>query len=560
MHILAKYLHAKTTLRSTSRASNPQWYAQALAQPEQLHYFVDTDERLQLFHYSASLNEWRSIAQLTIADLLKPDSFSHHLEELETKLDLHTSEGLGVTVHLAQELNLREGRRIYNHHSWQELNHLLETEVSQILDDPEADSSAFRRRAYPLTTTSKNRSTYIVNQLKSDFEPLLKQWRRLGNKRNKPITTQVLSTPFLLDAYLSQQTAQPSSETETNYSQVRVIHFKNFTLLSFIDADGQATFYRSLPHHGNAYPNQLAITIQNTATSIELQNYQVHIISNLEDEAPLLRLYKLLSQALENEVHMISRKDSSTPRAESLAIQKLDFDPLKDTPLLQNYETITEEEATAYPTLAELKLTQYLRWGQYALTALFLIYACFSFLNVYKKTLTPEWAFTTQEKQTLTATLFKLNKRKAQLQQWNMLLKNRSRGWQVMHIAQEGFTFTKGVQLSTVEYQTAPLFAEKSKTVGLQRNWNIRGKATPDGRIYLDQLNTTEGVTKLFDQLAQLPKAESFQTDVDSRNLVINTQVELNSRPGKNPFVYDFSAQITQRLETTDTLALTATP
>jgi hypothetical protein len=105
--------------------------------------------------------------------------------------------------------------------------------------------------------------------------------------------------------------------------------------------------------------------------------------------------------------------------------------------------------------------------------------------------------------------------------------------------------------------------------VGFVREWKITGLAREEALERLAVLNTSEGMSSVFNGVASLTGNSSFRTDLPSRSLSLNARTLENGtfRPGpvdemsrldESSYPFSFEFTIIQRFESTDLMALTS--
>ena len=103
--------------------------------------------------------------------------------------------------------------------------------------------------------------------------------------------------------------------------------------------------------------------------------------------------------------------------------------------------------------------------------------------------------------------------------------------------------------------------------VGFVKEWRIQGMAREEALERLADLNTREGITLVFNEVAKVTGNDSFRNDLPSRSIVVNVRTLENagykpippeeadqSDESSYPFMFDLN--ITQRFEAADPMAI----
>jgi hypothetical protein len=130
------------------------------------------------------------------------------------------------------------------------------------------------------------------------------------------------------------------------------------------------------------------------------------------------------------------------------------------------------------------------------------------------------------------------------------------------------FPETGGMLVNTYTHSARPENAPGQAKVGLIKEWKIAGYARDEALDYLNTINTREGISAHFGEIARITGNSSFNPNIGNRNLVVNVRTQENSSFKPVPFEeaaitdtstypFTFDLTITQRFEATDPLAVT---
>jgi hypothetical protein len=106
--------------------------------------------------------------------------------------------------------------------------------------------------------------------------------------------------------------------------------------------------------------------------------------------------------------------------------------------------------------------------------------------------------------------------------------------------------------------------------VGFVKEWKITGYARDEALDYLNTINTREGISAHFSEIARITGNGSYSPTVGNRNLVVNVRTQENSgykpvpleeanNSDESTYPFTFDLTITQRFEATDPMAITVT-
>jgi hypothetical protein len=103
--------------------------------------------------------------------------------------------------------------------------------------------------------------------------------------------------------------------------------------------------------------------------------------------------------------------------------------------------------------------------------------------------------------------------------------------------------------------------------VGFTKEWKITGFARDEALEYLNTINTREGISAHFSEVARVTGNSSFVPNIGNRNLVVNVRTQENnsykavppdeaSDADESTYPFTFDLTITQRFEAVDPLAV----
>jgi len=188
---------------------------------------------------------------------------------------------------------------------------------------------------------------------------------------------------------------------------------------------------------------------------------------------------------------------------------------------------------------------------------------------------TPEWAFDPAETDTIKKKLILLTAERQRTEHWNNLLEDRSKGWIVMESLSRLFPENSGILTKEFTYTSRPDTSPGQAKVGFVKEWKITGLLKDEAAELLNTLNSREGISAHFNQIADITGNSAYRTDIGTRSIVVNIKTQENPAYRANnaandalveggnaalaSYPFNFDLAITQRFEATDPLAIPVT-
>jgi hypothetical protein len=128
------------------------------------------------------------------------------------------------------------------------------------------------------------------------------------------------------------------------------------------------------------------------------------------------------------------------------------------------------------------------------------------------------------------------------------------------------FPDTTSIVIKDATYVVRPDAMRDKATVSIEREWTINGFANDDAIARLTEINSREGLSKVFQQVMTITGDDSMNPAVPTRNLSVNLLVSENKRYSpergtttESRFPILFSLTISQRISAEDPLAIPTT-
>lgn len=633
-----RYKQAKQVAKETSRADNPNWYADALAIDLQLHIFVGSDSGAISYIRNVESGAWAKGPNISPEmeedpSLLKPvldGIVSEHLSESKKP-------GLGVILYVADEFSTAElGPEHQNPAEVDELRKLIRENPRSILEDHSISNESHAWRLFPYPGAASGQAFATAIAFTRRHENLLQECRDYGNDNNLPIRTRAISAPLCAISALPWLLEQ---KPENGF--VALYHYPRFTVLSFFNVHGDLILIRTLQHHGNVpFSPQTASAIMTTAASLELENPHVFIIP-MAGMPPMGMSDSLSSMLPNSQVITLSPTSSALhiPTAPSEAAKASDLgvtrpwkwsdltaqaavesDPTQaelpesetvipgvtrpwklqdmaavamlsqvrlevvsttNPPSASNsilaeshtFKTLVEEmwpiqdflpsphaEIAIYPDQLEMKILKWSKYLKFAAVAAIGLVAANSIFGVLSKMKDPAWGYeATNPEMSLAA----YNKSLNQYRHLDKLLSDRARAWSNMELLNRLFPAGSGTIIKKYDFNTRIVSGNATgNQIPIVRVWKINGTADNKGRDYLDKLNSSAGMKRIFQKVYQGTHDESFNMKESSRLPLPNIKIKMtpNARGSaarrNNDLPFTFDMEITQRLDNKDPLTL----
>ncbi|MFT4176444.1 MAG: hypothetical protein QM627_07275 [Luteolibacter sp.] len=574
-----RYKQAAAILKQTNRATNPDWYRPAFALENQLHLRIDGASLLSFYH-STKENAWGAAPPLTEEILRDTAARDAWIADIIAQARASRAKSLGIVLHLADEFATAELKPEFSHHeNPAELREAALHDPASILADAStpSDQASWRFIPYGGNSSTLVGTTISVSRAHADF---LRAFRAAGEAENFPIVTQALSAPLIaLKGVVSSLTPTPGKPF------VAILQYPWLTAMAFFNSEANLVLIRSLQHRGLHRPNHFRQVLHTTSTALELIEPDLYLAALSASADPTL-LGDLKMTYPDNRVEAIplpnhpdipawapepviattppsqSPENTPTPSRSFSHFNKEDW-------ATQDFLPESRELAEVYPSRGEMKLLHAARWIRYALLLLTLLAFGWASFHVIQNIRKPAWWFKPAQAVELQQKTAKLNLEKQKTAYWENLLEDRSKAWIEMESLARLIPPDSGLQVRSYSYSAKPAITAGQPKTGLVREWRITGNARETALEYLNRLNSREGISAHFSEIAKLTGNEAYRPDVPTRSLVINIRTSENSSyvpPASDTlhsgddhnYPFSFDMTITQRFEATDPIAINA--
>ena len=569
-NFMRDYAHARSLLKNTTRGKNPDWYREAHLLSNQLHLFASGSRYLAYF-WNDSTAEWVSVnpipANANAANL------DEYIQYLRSEVFPGSCRSLGVILHLNQEASVFE----FPHQDWEEvqpgssLNKLIRTQPALVLQDRTLTEDTMSFCVFPTPASPQVEVSGCAVATSRKGEDFLQQFRELGNETNFPIRTAGISSPLLLLSRL------PRTLGEQEKPFCIMLRFEEFSFFGFYTAQGELMLLRSIKHTAQQLPHSLESSLSTTAASVELAELELKVFDCRTRKEPSLE--SELSAVLFTLPYQVFVPPTSEEL--SLPIELSTFEIEDDNPGLAFSETETfgsnleegyhlqdflspsEEELALLPKALDMKVLRFGRIASRVGLAACLLFGAYVGFSTYQKMSAPSWKngeASTSEAMTLTTDLQKAKATES-------LLADRSKSWTTLELFARLFPLDGSVKFESADHKvTTETAKSKAKKAGIVKKWSIEGYALEGATATLVKLNTQEGMREVFGLVEEITGNSSFDLSQKTRNLLVNMDLSEHSEYSpeapshtSGSYPYQFSLEITQRIESADELAVPIT-
>jgi len=595
---LRLFRQAKRIAKSTSRASNPDWYRRAREFQVQWHLWIGPYDAVSAVYHRAT-GEWFEGPPLPqVGFVLNEVGQPGELEESsrnalhETVRNIMVSKAfgkkpksLGIIFHLADDFRVRDlAPEFASDNDFDTLNELLGSAPEVALGDDSVSADEGRWRLVPLVGTVDSPKKSVAVQLAGRYAKVVDAFREYSELRNLPVVVEVKAAP--LEAISALPSLLP--EVADFCNTLSLLQFDAFTVMCATGKRGEILMIRPLFHRSGEFlsPGEVSEFLTNSAALLNLKAPRIVAVSlSRSNEAALkeqlsiyaehnpdAEAYILDSKTLESVATVPGRRFEFTVAATETGNSKGTMQPLeqlRDKWAAQDFYSPPIEEIQKMPTRGDLRI---LRFAGLSQKVAFLAVLCLGgwiAADFFTKMRSEAWKLPPTASAEMQIRLAKLQKERREWQHWDNLLQKRSEGWLALEVLSKLFPEDGGVVLNRASYraQTSDLDSN-SKSIGVSREWAITGYANPEVASQLPTLGSRTRVTELMDAIAEEALADYLVASGDTRSLNVALQQRQGIMPPSPAFPARiarhyrtaFDLRITQAFSGKDDLALTTRP
>ena len=575
LNALQQFGQACAILRNTTRASNPAWYQDALELNLQLHIRTD-GAGISTFYHDCKKAQWSNGPSLTDEVLRDPARLESVVAEALRFARSNGATSLGVILHIADEFATTELKpELNNPAALPDLRDAAIADPGSILEDSSilADQASWRVLPYPAAGSEVIGTTITLSR---QYAPLVALLRQTGENENFPVITHALSAPLVAIMGLGQSLAPTPGKPF-----VAILQYPWFTALAFFNEHADLRLIRTLQHRGLRRPTNFRNALATTNASLEFVDPDLFLVplggnvdttlhADLKITFTTSRVEVIQQIPIEGIPSWCPEPAISAQPAAATApaTGSHTFSILReDKWALQDFLPTPRDIVEIHPGRAEMRLLKILRLARvavFAIAALVIAYIGFGVIDMVRR---EEWSFDPTQADAIKGTLAQLTLERQKAEHWDNLLEDRSKAWTSMESLSRMFPEKSGMRVKSYTHTVKPDSTPGKAKVGFVKEWKITGFARDEALEYLTSINTREGISAHFGEIARVTGNSSFSPNAGNRNLVVNVRTQENSSFKPTPpeeasdtddssYPFTFDLTITQRFESTDPLAI----
>lgn len=578
---LQVYKQAKRILKSTSRASNPDWYRRSTETTLQWHLSISTHSIRSAIHNRIS-GEWWEGPELPDISVDDADTNESPALDDQTRSDLHAileqilssrdygikPKSLGITIHLADGLRTRDlDPEFAADTDFDSLNELVISAPDIALGDDSLQSEEGKWRLIPLLGVKDGDRMSLAAKVSSESMMIVREFQKYGESRNVPVIVEARSAALEAFAGVPFILPEGSSLKET----LTLIQFENFTLLGATGALSEVQIVRALMHRSSHLlsPSEVSESITNTAALLNLKSPEIILLSATgvsENE-----LAELLSH------YLASHPETTYQCIDACNLKLVDGIPgkcfefavatekngvvgdsfvseLTSKWAVQDFYSPSQMEASRMPSRGDLKLLKWAGLAQKVAMLALIAFVGWTGSDFISKRRSEAWKVAPTAASEMELLQMKLSKERKEWEHWDKLLTKRSEGWLAMEALLNLFPEEGGVILTSASYRADVNGSSKEKkTVGISRVWKVGGWANLEAARQLPTLGSKTRVAGILNQIAESNEAPYLAVGTTTRDL----EVLLTQRQGSMPPSNQYPARVARNYRTTFDLSLT---
>jgi len=581
LNSLQRFMQARRALTATTRASHPGWYLDATELHHQVHLRVD-GESLTGWSYLRKTNTWTFLGEVSPQILV--NGSEERAEFIAKTLENQRGQGatcLGVVLHVGDEFAITEiNPEAINPDELPDLRETIIYDPASVLDDSTLIGQEISCRLFPLPANQATGSFAAAVTHSTRHSGLLSAFRQAGEEENFPVRTMGLSAPLLALCALPFLLVEPIQKPF-----LAVFHYPLFTILAFFSRHGELAGLRSLPHHGQRRSGNLRQAATAAAAVLEMADPNIcvvpmasfscdAVVADLKQAFPLSPVEMLPWRESAAIIQRGNLPLECLAASEALAAANSPLSNNETFSILsgdgwaqQDFLPPTLEESNLFPTRRSMLLVRASR-PFHALCALCIIglsaWIGFDFIQAVQE---QEWWVDAAEAKKMDQKKAALIEEGSQLSRWDQLLEDRSKAWANMELISRMFPADSGILLRSCDHSAELEPSGGKSTAGFIKNWTLVGFAKTEAQARLTELNTHEGITKVFSEVAEVTGNSAFAPEASSRSLIVSISKVENRRfkppvagastpADETSYPLSFTLNLSQRFDASDPLAL----
>jgi hypothetical protein len=484
------------------------------------------------------------------------------------------AKSLGVVLHLADGIRIRELAPDFSgDDDFNSLNELLISAPDVALGDDSVDNREGKWRILPLAGVQEGPKRSLAVQVSSKLKIVAEEIRNYGEMRNIPVVVNTRSAQ--LETLSGLAYVFPGIQAIGAGSTLALIQYETMTLLFAMGNRGELQLVRPLMHRGTPHltPTETLEVLSQTAALLNIKDATIVLasVSGLNQEKLSVLLEPYREQFPNARVNCLDLRDcpltegipggrfefavsaiESAPRPDEAPFQK----ELRERWSHQDFYGPSKEEQASIPRRTDLQLLKFSGIAQKVAFAAILGFCGWTGMDFVTKMRSDAWKLAPDDAQTMEVEMAKLQKERREWQHWDRLLEKRSEGWLALEALLELFPADGGVILRDANYRAETSDGAQngeSKSLGLQRHWDIAGFANPELAASLPALGSRTRVAELLNGIAERNHSPYLAVNSQTRDL----DVTLQQKQGTMPPTREFPAKVARHFRTAFELNIT---
>jgi hypothetical protein len=577
LNAFQQYRRSVKVAKTTSRMKNLAWYQSPLELDVQIHCYIKDGSGASCYLRVQSSDVFEQIGGLSSRQLEQRDQLEKFIDSALQHEACRKAKSLGVIFYIADEFSLAGlGPEYRNPGELHDLRDKMRHDPKEVLDDKTISTDTHAWRLFPYAGAAAGGEFATVVAVSRRRSETLKALREIGDEKNFPIKTSALSAPLCAVGLV------PWFANASEDGGVCLFNYHTFTLMAFFNSHGNLMVLRYMPHaNGAVIPANIGPAIQSTATAFEMEKPDIFLVSMVGND--LVSFSSLLQQSMLGASVLTVDPDKllhahGLPAGcplECIAItQDIDTEvyPLAENETfsalrneawyIQDFLSAEQDEIDMYPDRADMKILKFGRRIKKIAAVLFMGILLYGGYNISTKVKSDVWSHQQKDDKAETSGLTNELKR---YEHWDNLLMDRSKAWVCLELVAHMIPADGSVMLKTVKHTVQTKKDGKNSQSGFTKDWLITGFASELGIEHLEKHCTSDGINKLFQDVALSTENAAYLPSAGHRDITVSLAPRFNPSYNKfntqnvgNGFERVFTLNISQNVTSDDEMALAA--
>jgi hypothetical protein len=575
LNIFQLYRRSVKVAKTTSRMKNLAWYQSPLELDVQIHCYIKDGSGASCYLRVPSSDVFEQITGLNSRQLEQREELEKFIDSALEHEACRNAKSLGVIFYIADEFSLAGlGPEYRNPGELSDLRDEMHHDPEEVLDDKTISTDTHAWRLFPYAGAAAGGEFATAVAVSRRRSETLKTLREIGDEKNFPIKTSALSAPLCAIGLV------PWFANASEDGGVCLFNYHTFTLMAFFNSHGNLMVLRYMPHaNGAVIPANIGPAIQSTTTAFEMEKPDIFLVSMVGND--LVSFSSLLQESMLGASVLTVDPDqllhahglpSGCPLESVTITQDVDtevyplaenetFSALRDEAwYLQDFLSADQDEIDMYPDRADMKILKFGRRIKKIVAVLFMGIVLYAGYTISTKIKSDVWSHQPSddkaEKNVLTNAL-------KSYEHWNNLLMDRSKAWVCLELVARMTPTDGSVILKTVKHDVQLKKESNSPQSGFSKGWVITGFASERGIEHLEKHCTSDGINKLFLDVALSTENAVYLPDTGHRDITVSLAPRsnpsfnrFNSQNAGSSFERVFTLTISQNVTADDEMAL----